>query len=135
MENIIPMSYPPAQKARRSFEVIAKAKERNSCTRSCRRFRYLGHCSRPKISAGTVRAVDWAGMIPTTKRITQKFGVGARFNYIEGDMLTVNFGTGYDIAILGHILHSEGEDRSRQLLAKTFRAKNPAAPSQLQNGW
>src|SRR5437879_1456855 len=69
-----------------------------------------------------VTAVDWAGMIPTTKRITQKFGVGDRFNYVEGDMLEANFGNGYDIATLGHILHSEGEDRSSRLLGKTFRA-------------
>jgi ubiquinone/menaquinone biosynthesis C-methylase UbiE len=68
-----------------------------------------------------VTAVDWAGMIPTTKRITQKFGVGDHFNYIEGDISATDFGSGYDIAILGHILHSEGEDRSRELLKKTFR--------------
>ena len=41
---------------------------------------------------------------------------------MEGDLLEANFGTGYDVAILGHILHSEGENRSRQLLKKTFRA-------------
>ena len=40
----------------------------------------------------------------------------------EGDLLEANFGTGYDVAILGHILHSEGEERSRKLLKKTFRA-------------
>jgi ubiquinone/menaquinone biosynthesis C-methylase UbiE len=72
-----------------------------------------------------VTAVDWAGMIPTTKRITQKFGVSDRFNYIEGDILEANFGSGYDIATLGHILHSEGEERSRQLLKKTFSALKP----------
>jgi ubiquinone/menaquinone biosynthesis C-methylase UbiE len=69
-----------------------------------------------------VTAVDWAGMIPTTKRITQKFGVGDRFKFIEGDLLEADFGKNYDIATLGHILHSEGEERSRQLLKKTFRA-------------
>jgi ubiquinone/menaquinone biosynthesis C-methylase UbiE len=69
-----------------------------------------------------VTAVDWAGMIPTTKRITQKFGVRDRFDFIEGDLLEANFGSGYDVATLGHILHSEGEQRSRQLLKKTFRA-------------
>ncbi len=69
-----------------------------------------------------IPTVDWAGMIPTTKRITQKFGVGDRFNYVEGDILAANFGSDYDIATLGHILHSEGEERSRQLLKKTFRA-------------
>src|SRR5262249_6455256 len=32
---------------------------------------------------------------------------------------------GYDVATLGHILHSEGEARSRELLKKTFRALKP----------
>jgi 3-hydroxy-5-methyl-1-naphthoate 3-O-methyltransferase len=69
-----------------------------------------------------VTAVDWAGMIPTTKRIAQKFRVGDRFKFIEGDLLEADFGKDYDVATLGHILHSEGEERSRQLLKKTFRA-------------
>src|SRR5438046_6124515 len=69
-----------------------------------------------------VTAVDWAGMIPTTKRITQKFGVGDRFKFVEGDLLEADFGSGYDIATLGHILHSEGEERSRKLLKKTANA-------------
>src|SRR5205823_1827698 len=42
--------------------------------------------------------------------------------FSEGDLLEADFGSGYDIATLGHILHSEGEERSRQLLKKTFRA-------------
>jgi hypothetical protein len=40
----------------------------------------------------------------------------------ESDLLEADFGSGYDIATLGHILHSEGEERSRNLLKKTFRA-------------
>ena len=36
--------------------------------------------------------------------------------------MEADFGNGYDIATLGHILHSEGEQRSRQLLRKTFSA-------------
>src|SRR5439155_25196089 len=69
-----------------------------------------------------VTAVDWAGMIPTTKRITRKFGVEGRFDYVEGDILQTNLGRGYDIATLGHILHSEGEERSCLVLKKWFRA-------------
>src|SRR4029078_656824 len=69
-----------------------------------------------------VTALDWVGMIPTTKRITQKFGVGDRFKFIGGDLLNGNFGDGYDVATLGHILHSEGRDRSRKLLKKTANA-------------
>jgi 3-hydroxy-5-methyl-1-naphthoate 3-O-methyltransferase len=74
-----------------------------------------------------VTAVDWAGMIPTTKRITKKFGVSDRFKYIEGDLLDAEFGSGYDIATLGHILHSEGEERSRKLLKKTAPALKSGA--------
>jgi SAM-dependent methyltransferase len=72
-----------------------------------------------------VTAVDWAGMIPTTKRITEKFGVGEQFTFVEGDISEVDFGTGYDVATLGHILHSEGEVRSRALLQKTGRSLKP----------
>lgn len=37
----------------------------------------------------------------------------------------MDFGTGYNVATLGHILHSEGEPRSRRLLAKVFEALAP----------
>jgi ubiquinone/menaquinone biosynthesis C-methylase UbiE len=121
VENIIPMSYPAAAALGRALK--------------------LGKTRRPMrvldIAAGSgiwgialaqqsphvrVTAQDWAEMIPTTKRITQKFGVADRFSYIEGDVLKADFGNDYDIAILGHILHTEGEDRSRKLLKKVFDA-------------
>jgi hypothetical protein len=37
----------------------------------------------------------------------------------------VDLGTGYDVATLGHILHSEGAERSRKLLARVFAALAP----------
>jgi len=61
-------------------------------------------------------------MIPTTRRIVERFGVADRFSYLAGDVLEADFGSGYDIATLGHILHTEGEERSRHLLRKTFDA-------------
>jgi hypothetical protein len=44
---------------------------------------------------------------------------------MAGDLASVDFGTGYQVATLGHILHSEGADRSRALLAKAFAALAP----------
>ena len=121
VENIIPMSYPPAQKLGDHLK-LAKAKNEIQVLDLGAGSGIWGIALAQKSPRVRVTAVDWAGMIPTTKRITQKFGVADRFNYVEGDMLEANFGSGYDIAVLGHILHSEGEDRSRRLLRKIFRA-------------
>jgi ubiquinone/menaquinone biosynthesis C-methylase UbiE len=121
VERIIPMSYPPAQKLGDHLK-LARTRNEIRVLDLAAGSGIWGIALAQKSPRVRVTAVDWPGMIPTTKRITQKFGVGDRFNYIEGDILATNFGSGYDIATLGHILHSEGEERSRQLLKKTFRA-------------
>src|SRR5213080_499455 len=121
VERIIPMSYPPAQKLGDHLK-LGKAKNEIRVLDLAAGSGIWGIALTQKSPRVRVTAVDWAGMIPTTKRITRKFGVEGRFNYVEGDILEASFGSGYDVATLGHILHSEGEDRSRQLLKKTFRA-------------
>lgn len=39
--------------------------------------------------------------------------------------MQADFGTGHNLATLGHILHSEGRERSQALLRKTFQALAP----------
>jgi ubiquinone/menaquinone biosynthesis C-methylase UbiE len=73
----------------------------------------------------TVCAVDWPGVVPVTRKNAEKFGLADRFTYSEGDLLSADFGSGHNVATLGHILHSEGVERSRKLLAKTFSALAP----------
>lgn len=68
----------------------------------------------------TINAVDWPEVLEVTRRVAQKHGVGGQLKTISGDILKVDFGTGHNVAVLGHILHSEGAERSRQLLKKTF---------------
>jgi ubiquinone/menaquinone biosynthesis C-methylase UbiE len=121
VERIIPMSYPPAKKLGDHLKV-GKTKNEIRVLDIGSGSGIWGIALAQKSPQVHVTAVDWAGMIPTTKRITQRFGVSHHFSYVESDMFEANFGSGYDVATLGHILHSEGEDRSRQLLAKTFRA-------------
>ncbi|HTH53497.1 MAG TPA: methyltransferase [Edaphobacter sp.] len=70
----------------------------------------------------TVTAVDWSGVLPATQASVERFGLTPRFTFIAGDLNTSDFGTGHNVATLGHILHSEGETRSRALLKKTFAA-------------
>jgi hypothetical protein len=72
-----------------------------------------------------VTAVDWPGVLPVTKRVAQRHGVGDRFTYVAGDLADAAFGTGHQIATLGHILHSEGIERSKALLKRTFAALAP----------
>lgn len=69
-----------------------------------------------------VTAVDWPEVIPVTKKTVARFGLADRFSFVEGDLHDAEFGSGYGLATLGHILHSEGEAWSRKLLAKTFQA-------------
>ncbi|MFZ0661521.1 MAG: methyltransferase [Acidobacteriaceae bacterium] len=69
-----------------------------------------------------VSVVDWPSVLEITKKITAQHGVGDRFSYIPGDLLAVNFGSGYNVATLGHILHSEGVERGRDLLKRTYAA-------------
>jgi hypothetical protein len=70
----------------------------------------------------TVTAVDWPGVIPVTRNTVTRFGLADRFSFVEGDLLQADFGSGHNVATLGHILHSEGIERSKALLAKTFGA-------------
>lgn len=121
VETIIPMSYAGAQKLAEHLNV-AKARDGLRIIDLAAGSGIWGIALAQKSPRVRVTAIDWAGMIPTTKRITGKFGVRDRFDFIEGDLLQANFGNGYDIATLGHILHSEGEKRSQQLLKKVFRA-------------
>ncbi len=121
VERIIPMSYPPAQKLGDHLKLAGTRNELRVLDLAAGSGIW-GIALAQKSPRVRVTAVDWPGMIPTTKRITQTFGVSDRFNYIESDILSADFGSGYNVATLGHILHSEGEQRSRELLKKTFRA-------------
>jgi 2-polyprenyl-3-methyl-5-hydroxy-6-metoxy-1,4-benzoquinol methylase len=73
----------------------------------------------------TIRAVDWPAVLKVTRKLARRHGVADRLQTAAGDLLKADFGTGHQVATIGHILHSEGRDRSRRLLRKTFRALAP----------
>ena len=72
-----------------------------------------------------IHAVDWPAVLKVTRSVAQRHGVGDRLRTVAGDLLEADFGTGHQVATIGHILHSEGRERSRQLLRKTFGALAP----------
>jgi 3-hydroxy-5-methyl-1-naphthoate 3-O-methyltransferase len=72
-----------------------------------------------------ISAVDWPPVLPVTRRIARRHGVGDRLTVIPGDLLKAPLGANHHVAMLGHILHSEGRTRSRKLIKRTFEALAP----------
>lgn len=74
----------------------------------------------------TVDALDFPAVAKVTKKFAGKYGVAGQYNYLEGNWRDVNveYNT-YDIILLGHILHSEGKELSRQLLKYCAKALKP----------
>ncbi|HZT60152.1 MAG TPA: methyltransferase [Pyrinomonadaceae bacterium] len=70
-----------------------------------------------------VTAQDFPGVLPTTREYVERHGLSERFDYLAGDLKEVDFGEAqYDVALLGNIVHSEGERSSRELFRKLRRA-------------
>src|SRR5439155_9773662 len=93
VENIIPMSYGSPQALSNHLK-LAKAKNEVRVLDLAAGSGIWGIALAQNSRHVQVTAVDWAGMIPTTRRITQKFGIGARFKFIEGDLREADFGRG-----------------------------------------
>lgn len=72
-----------------------------------------------------VTAVDLPVVLEVTKQMTARFQLSERFHYIAENLREVDLGSGYDVATLGHILHSEGASASRDLLRHVFEALAP----------
>ena len=73
-----------------------------------------------------VTAQDFPGVFPTTREYVERHRLAERFDYLPGDLKEVDFGEAqYDLAILGNIVHSEGEQSSRDLFRRLHRALRP----------
>ena len=73
-----------------------------------------------------VTVVDFPEVTPITREYAAKFGVGGRYDYVEENLRQADFGKGqYDLVILGHIIHSEGEKWGKALVKKSFGALKP----------
>jgi predicted O-methyltransferase YrrM len=69
--------------------------------------------------------------LPTTRpfaeRTIARFGLSGRVGFAEGDYLSDRIDGTYDAAWLSHILHGEGPEACRDLIAKTVKALQPGA--------
>jgi ubiquinone/menaquinone biosynthesis C-methylase UbiE len=61
-----------------------------------------------------------------TKPFVRKHGAEDRVEFLPGSLRRLDFGQAkYDVIVLGHILHSEGEAGSKKLFEKAARALKP----------
>lgn len=69
---------------------------------------------------------DYPGVLDVTREYTKRHSVADRADYLSGNLRDVDFGENrFDIALLGNIVHSEGEQSSRDLLRRLHRAMKP----------
>jgi SAM-dependent methyltransferase len=70
-----------------------------------------------------ITAFDYPQVLDTTRQFAEREGVGDRTEYLAGDFRVAKFPErSYDIAILGNIVHGEGEARTRDLFSRVHRA-------------
>lgn len=79
-----------------------------------------------------IRATDWPNVLEVTKKVAQRHGVAERLTTAPGDFSEADFGGGHQVATIGHILHSEGDERSKRLLKKVFDALAPGGVVAIQ---
>lgn len=122
--DIFPMSYPAAQALAQALE-LQEAQHPVSVLDIAAGSGVWGIALAQSSERVHVTAVDWPGVLAITQKMAQKFNLEKRFQFVEGDMHAADFGSGHNVATLGHILHSEGEEHSRKLLARVFDALAP----------
>jgi 2-polyprenyl-3-methyl-5-hydroxy-6-metoxy-1,4-benzoquinol methylase len=72
-----------------------------------------------------VVAVDWAGVLKVASENATKMGVAARHRGVPGDAFKVDWGTGYDLALMTNFLHHFDRETCTSLLRKTAASLKP----------
>jgi ubiquinone/menaquinone biosynthesis C-methylase UbiE len=69
---------------------------------------------------------DFPAVLEDTKRYLERHSVLDRADFLAGDLKEVDFGEErFDVALLGNIVHSEGEESSRDLFNRIHRSLKP----------
>jgi precorrin-6B methylase 2 len=74
-----------------------------------------------------IYAVDWANVLEVARENAQAHGVGSRHHLIPGSAFDVDYGSGYDAALLTNFLHHFDTATDERLLEKLWNAMNSGA--------
>ncbi len=124
VEALFPLNYKAARWVGRHLE-IAKATSRVSVLDIGAGSGVWGIALAHQSRQVRIHAVDWPAVLEVTRRVALRQGVADRLRTVPGDLLEADFGKGHQIGVIGHILHTEGEARSRQLLKRVHEVLAP----------
>jgi cyclopropane fatty-acyl-phospholipid synthase-like methyltransferase len=131
VESLFPMSYPAADALGRHLG-IPNVKSPTSVLDIGAGSGVWGIALAKQSPHVRLHAVDWPRVLKVTRRIAKRHGVADRLATAAGDFFEADFGRGHRLATIGQILHSEGRERSRRLLKKTFAALAPGGTVAIQ---
>lgn len=78
-------------------------------------------------SPGSTAVVnDWPGVLDLAVNTVAERGLSARAEFRPGDFHSIELESeSFDIVVLGHVCRTEGDDRSRALVARSYAALRP----------
>lgn len=68
---------------------------------------------------------DRPEVVEIAKEQVQIAGLESRFNYIKGDCLSSDIGTGYDLVLVSNLIHSFSNEENARLVKKVYNALAP----------
>lgn len=72
-----------------------------------------------------IHAVDWPNVLTVATENASKFGVSDRHHLIPGSAFNVDFGTGYDVALVTNFLHHFDADTNTKFMRKVNASLSP----------
>src|SRR5437899_2467138 len=72
-----------------------------------------------------ITAVDWKNVLEVAKENAQAAGVADRYSTIAGSAFDVDFGTGYDVALVTNFLHHFDMATNERFMRKVYAALKP----------
>ena len=70
-------------------------------------------------------AQDWPNVLAVAQTNAQNAGIGDRYRLLPGDAFTVDYGTGYDVALVTNFFHHFDEPTCESLIKKLHAALDP----------
>ncbi|HMF15609.1 MAG TPA: class I SAM-dependent methyltransferase [Gemmataceae bacterium] len=78
-----------------------------------------------QIPGAQIYALDWANVLAVATENAQAHGVGDRHHVLPGSAFEVDFGSGYDAALVTNFLHHFDPATNESLLRRIHHAMNP----------